>query len=555
MALQNSSIDSMNTFLSKTYHIPNYQREYSWEENELNDFWDDLESTKEEDNGLKHFFGQIVVHNDEDERKRYIIDGQQRTITSTIFLRAMQYLYQKLYDQSGIREADYKRSDIESIHIGRQNKYHLTLGDLDNEYFEKNIQLGIPNETKKEKKKSHERIRKAFWFFENRLRKALSEYIDDNDKVDCLNDYYDAFVERFNILYMEATRLEEAFIIFETLNARGRELETADLLKNYIFSQSRDINLAQTKWNAMLNKLDKVDPTKYIRHFWNSCNDFTREKALYRTINKNISNPRAGKNLLDKLERNAQCYHDIVNPDDNVGFEDERLIRSLKAIKTLKASSFYPVILAMKQSDQNFSESDIRAVVESIEVYVFRNFTICGHVANKAEIFFADLAKGIYDGTYETTSEICDIIKQGIVTDKEFSDAFELWSGTKSGKETVRYILRKMHQYLDRANEINLNTSEVHIEHIMPEDNSQWQVPEDEHEAYLWRLGNLALISGKFNISMSNKPFEQKKARYVESKIEPNKDIALNIDWNGQAIEERQKRLLGYALKIWKKNH
>lgn len=68
MALQNSSIDSMNTFLSKTYYIPNYQREYAWEENELDDFWNDLNATRKDENGWQHFFGQIVVHYDETER-------------------------------------------------------------------------------------------------------------------------------------------------------------------------------------------------------------------------------------------------------------------------------------------------------------------------------------------------------------------------------------------------------------------------------------------------------------------------------------------------------
>ena len=38
-------------------------------------------------------------------------------------------------------------------------------------------------------------------------------------------------------MYIEATKLEEAFIIFETLNARGKDLETADLLKKFVFQQ------------------------------------------------------------------------------------------------------------------------------------------------------------------------------------------------------------------------------------------------------------------------------------------------------------------------------
>ena len=55
-------------------------------------------------------------------------------------------------------------------------------------------------------------------------------------------------------------------------------------------------------------------------------------------------------------------------------------------------------------------------------------------------------------------------------------------------------------------------------------------------------------------ISMSNKPFAQMKARYDTSKIEPNKNIALKIEWTPTEIEERQRILAQYAVKIWKKD-
>ena len=71
MALQNCAIQTMNTFLGNTYYIPNYQREYSWEDAELSDFWDDLNTTKESSDSADHFFGQIVIHNDESSKKKY----------------------------------------------------------------------------------------------------------------------------------------------------------------------------------------------------------------------------------------------------------------------------------------------------------------------------------------------------------------------------------------------------------------------------------------------------------------------------------------------------
>lgn len=123
MALQSCAIWTMQTFLGETYHIPDYQREYAWGDDELGDFWDDLESTMNDNDGMPHFFGQIVVHDDEKAKYKYIIDGQQRTITSVIFLRTLQLFYEDIYDQTKNRDADVQRSDITSLYIGRYTSY------------------------------------------------------------------------------------------------------------------------------------------------------------------------------------------------------------------------------------------------------------------------------------------------------------------------------------------------------------------------------------------------------------------------------------------------
>ena len=60
MALQNFGIKPIKDFLSETYLIPDYQREYSWGKEELEDLWDDLIYI-ENNIDDKHFFGQIVI--------------------------------------------------------------------------------------------------------------------------------------------------------------------------------------------------------------------------------------------------------------------------------------------------------------------------------------------------------------------------------------------------------------------------------------------------------------------------------------------------------------
>lgn len=512
MALQNSSIEEMHNFLNKKYYIPNYQREYSWEIEELTDFWNDLVETVKEKNDI-HFFGQVVVHDDLVQNKKYIIDGQQRTTTSMIFLRALQVFYEIIYNETNEKKADYKRADIESIYLGREDEYHLTLGESDNDYYVNHILLKIDVD-KKVKKKSNENIRNAFNYFYQRIKADLELKKDSDEKLERMDELFNAFIHRFKVLYMEATKLEEAFVIFETLNARGRELEIADLLKNYILSQSKDVDLSIDKWNSMIKKLDKVDPTKYIRHYWNATHNFSREKALYKTISRDVNSPKACKELLTNLDEYASVYHDLVLPQETQFFINSNIpeIReSLISLKTLKATTFYPIVLAIVQTFTNDYEKVLKPVLAKIESYVFRNLTICGNNANTTEIFFAEIAKNIFEENLSGTNEICDAITKGIVSDQEFRDSLVIWVASKSAKDTIRYIFRKIHSYLDKNLEVNLNNSEVHIEHIMPENANQWDIASDTHDTYLWRLGNLTLLSGAINISISNKPFAEKK--------------------------------------------
>ena len=573
MALQNYNMQKMGGYLSSRYQIPNYQREYSWEENELEDFWLDLESTvNSDDDKLVHFFGQVVIHADSEKGNQYIIDGQQRTITSVIFLKAVRYQLELLYQQNIdndnralARSIDRQISLIDSNYLGYdpdkpngEQKFKLVLSKLDNDFFVDSIMLGGPTDAKK-RKKSWERLRFAYKYLNEKLEALISVYSGDlsraKDQVDIILKYETVFLEQFKVMYMEATDLSEAFTIFETLNARGKDLETADLLKNYLLSKSKDTDRALAKWNEMADHLINYDPTKFVRYFWNSYQPFARDKGLYREITKKVRTPRDADDFLVNLAKLSSPFHDLAFPEEIYYFTDEDIKTSLRNLKTLKASTFYPIILAMLQSPETLvkEEKSIATVLKTLEVFIFRNFTIGGLTANSAEVKLAAIAKEIFDGSLATVDQIVDRIKEQTVKDEQFENDFKLWSGGPTSKETIRYIFRRIHKYFDRSNEINLDNSEVHIEHIMPEEADLWVgISEAEHAEYLWRLGNLCLLSGTFNREISNKVFSDKKQRYCDSKIEPNSTIADETDWTPESIVKRQENLAKTAISIWK---
>ena len=526
MALVNPGTKTVSQYFhNESYYIPNHQREYSWGEEEIEDLWLDVKALMNAQDVQAHFFGQIVIHTEvvaQGITRKFIIDGQQRSLTAVIFTRAIYYVINEIVEDTDNKDANDLKQEISATFIGitRRQAYSIHAGETNNTYFEDNIIKSFPSEDHKERIKSNELIRKAFWYYVCKLREEVSGVDTIDEKVKILEKIYDAFAQNFIVMYVESTELAEAYVIFETLNARGKDLETSDLLKNYIFSRSNNISQAQARWKNMTNQLGKADATKFIRHFWNSRFSFTREKALYREISHNITTPTMCGDFLTDLERCSNLYHDINYPDDVSALENSDFIACLSALKTLKATTFYPVFLAMYQRDEFFDENDMAVVARMIEKYVFRNFTICGNTANSTEIFFASIAKAIYDGEYNATETIINDISTKIVEEELFKASFEEWSGNNSQKEVIRYIFRKIHYCIEPDSEINVNNMEVHVEHIMPQNITKWgDAYNDLLETHLWRLGNLCLLKGMFNTSVSNKPFAEKKMFMLVRKL------------------------------------
>lgn len=554
MSFTHNDICAIKFFLNKEYYIPNYQREYSWEIDQIEEFWNDLEETISLDKEITHFFGQVVVHNDDVSKKKYIIDGQQRTITSIIFLHVLKMKYHQLYQESDnlLFNANYAEMNISMEYIGTKAPFHLTLGDeTDNDFFIKIITNNISSENlqKKNRKKSHENMQNTYNYFYRKVSEVLEQKIDLEEKLETLDLLFDTFSQRFSVLYMEATQLEEAYIIFETLNARGKDLEASDLLKNYLFGKVKnDVEFAQKNWISMIDNLDGADPTKYIRSYWNSAHGLTNEKTLYRNISQRIKTPKAAKEFLSNLEAYSSIYHDIMFPDETSWFADKELIFHLKNLKTLGAATFYPIVIAMMT--RNFNEKEIAIVLKNVEILYFRNNTICKNASNAMERFFSYLAQNITEETLDSIEEICLEIKKQEVDDNVFEEAFNVWTGKQ--KDIIRYILYMIHLYLsENVTRVNTDNTVVHIEHIMPSNNSIWKVDENIHADYLWRIGNMALMLGKANIKASNKLFDEKKDMYKGSPILPNPDVYDYHTWGPDEINDRQRKLCKCAMKIW----
>lgn len=553
MGIINSGFYTIHTFLQNhIYHIPEYQRGYSWKKEQLEDFWMDLIQLYNDEEIKNHFLGQVVVHNEENSDFYYIIDGQQRTSTSIILLDSIRKKLDNLTDEDANIDAD----DITSKYIGRltqkRKDQRLILGETDKRIFESLIQVRnnkLQQINTKKLANSEKLIYEASNFFDEKLDDFLNNASSENDKYIKLKKLYKLFLENFKIMYVETDDINEAFIIFETLNARGKELATADLLKNHLFrTANSQIETVRENWGLLIDNLDTIDPTKYIRHFWNSYRSFAREKDLYKQLRKHINTPHSSEEFLNKLVHTSLLYKSIVDPLNNTFFEDNELNDRIKEIKNLSATSFIPIILAMY--NKKFSEHSINSVLKQIETLIVRNIIVAGRVANKFETLFAKIANSISDNKFKTVGEINNEIKQLIIEDDKFENEFSNFTTKKSS--VIRYLLRKINNYDNNETRIISDNNLIHIEHVMPKNINEWNVSKEDHQKYLNRLGNLTLLGQEYNKNASNKNFEMKKEIYSQSTIQMTKSLENLKSWDFEKIANRQKQFAKTALNIWK---
>lgn len=90
-------------------------------------------------------------------------------------------------------------------------------------------------------------------------------------------------------MMVEIQEMKEAFNASMTMNVHGKELAIADLLKNHVFcTANNEITYVRLSRYLMIVNLDSIDPTKFIRHYWNTQYHFVSEKALYLNIRHEI---------------------------------------------------------------------------------------------------------------------------------------------------------------------------------------------------------------------------------------------------------------------------
>lgn len=529
---------------TQQYMVPLFQRPYSWERQQWENLWDDLIDLTEQETMRPHFMGSIVTMQTnsvpEGVSKYLLIDGQQRLTTILILLAVIRDRAQQN------QETEELGQEInETILINRFKKdlerYKLQPTQADRLNFHQIINGGSPNSQKS-------LINDCYRFFDKKIRLRKIE----------LTSVKTAIISGLSLVSITLDQDENPYLVFESLNAKGKALSQADLIRNYFFMKihvDQQEKIYAQYWEPMQNNLGE-GLTECIRHYLMKDGLEVKKDQVYLTLKDKV-NPKNALESLQDLTKFIGYYQKLIEPSQET---NKSISNCLMRLQRLDVTTVYPFLLNCYNDYINgeFSVDDFVEVLNIIENFIIRRF-VCKLPTNSLNKMFPSLYIQIKQKIDRNFMEGLKDILTGkkYPRDDEFKSRLkevELYgTATSSKPKKGKLILESIEQSFNHKEEVFFNN--LSIEHIMPQRlNKDWEKSLGEdweitHELLLHTLGNLTLTG--YNSELSNYPFSKKREILLESKLRLNEYFKDKKTWQRKDIEERAEYLAEICLKIW----
>ena len=469
----------------------------------------------------------------------------------------------------------FQRQDIAVEDRDGKESYRIECGDSAKLFYEDYIQ-SFTKEMSKAKPNSpeEEKIKANYIFLYNKVETELKRFDLNEDKISYLKNLRGK-VSNLIVIQIEIDKEEDAYEIFETTNARGIDLSIADLLKNLIFRKMKaenDRDIAKEIWSDIVQNVQETgtELKKFIRYFWISKYSLVTEKLLFREIKRRITNWEA---LLHELWNASEWYNKLIEgtKDDWTEIKNgHKIYKSVTALKKMGVSQCYVLLLSILRNYDKLSTDPAR-IFRLIERFTFNYSAICKLPANKVERLYSNYATQIEKTIGDFPSKRIPGRIQSLFSQLEkdlqderplfefFRERFrEVGYGTsQKSRELVKYILNEIN-CLDQTGEQTIDFDNVNIEHILPQSpDKKWQLTKKDIKGYVNKLGNLTLVSKRFNSIVGNRIIKEKVEEYEKSEIAMTQKLVeqfkdLGYTWGENQIDQRQDKFADLAYnKVW----
>lgn len=557
MKIQCVERDIRQVLESGTYLIPRFQRPFSWDKDNVEEFWIDSTAEVKKD----YFIGAFVTYN-LSSSSYGLVDGQQRLTTITIALCAIRDKFIEL----GFRAlGNGVHRLIETRDLNDQAQFVLKT-ETSYPYLQAKIQSLEKEESDIEAGEEEKAIDVAYQILAEFVKVGVddaSAKVDPSKGKAASKKWLEQTRDKLLLLKVISITLDnqdDAYLIFETLNTRGKDLTAADLAKNHFLrllpDKGKALDRPKDHWAEIQSTLDGAVPPiqikTFLHHYWISKYQLTTEKQLFKAIKGEVTALNV-KDVLEELRSDAILYKGIFEPGSlplwNKATRDiEDSLLCITDILNIQIAN--PLLLTVLRlyKAKRLKDGQVRELFSLVERYHFMYTTISalpssggvGHM-------YAAHARAINNAADSNAVGMCITdFKRKIISKVPSRDTFitkfkQLSYQNQRQRDVIRYALWKIYKKMNSAVDVDRTTAS--IEHLMPQ---------ADGTALVNNIGNLLVVPVKFNGDLGNKPFAQKKKLLTDHGYALDSEITLALAWEDLDIEQRASRLSEYAYDaVW----
>lgn len=590
----------------RVYLIPNYQRNYVWNEfDQWEPLWLDVVNIAEtlmqlppayhQDPPKPHFLGATVLKEitrpGANVRSFVVIDGQQRLTTLQLFLTAVGNSFVEHAELSELLATVHSFTiNWISGQMSREepNKIKPLAGD-----FLPFNEIMAASRNGDDVPPSGGRMGNCYRFFSRKVSDWLLAPGNSGQQVEDRAKYLlTALSDQLQVVAIWLHQGENESAIFEALNARGEPLSEWEKVKNHILAKAGEssqvdqdrlyetslIYFDDPKWRDYVGGGRPI--SDLFLDYWleSKIKRPVEARRVYREFRVELDKPENSVNLepwCSELKQDGE--HFLHWERDTLSDGDvESIFHSRR--RTLVTGAIWPLLLALSRIEM--SDADRSRCLRALESFIVRR-AIAGRRANSfSEITLAtlnDLPQHPIGEMPYSDAVINHLIAYTSTNNYWPDDAEMRWRLLNEGVRRPRLLLEAVERAMLRGKYAGNRTLQggLPVEHLMPQDHSNlehWPLPVNPDEnpegaevaarnrrAIIYRLGNLTLVQPGLNSILSNKPWVEKRRILADQdNLYINKDLlnhAPDDHWDEEQIRLRGERLVDYILQIWPHGH
>lgn len=538
------------------YHIPGYQRPYSWTKEETGLLFDDLYNFFQEEKSDNYFLGNIVLIKEEQKRYAEVIDGQQRLTTLSILFSAMADAFGDSECKSDCKAyLCEKGKALEGI----EAKPRVFLRDADHPFFYKYIQnvqldalVALDPVTLDTEAKKHIRENCAL------LREKLKDiFLDDKQRL----EFTQFLLTRCYLVVVSTPSQESAFRIFTVMNSRGLDLLPTDIIKSTVIG-----NLPKEKQQEYTEKWEGLEELTgrdgFNEVFTHTRTIFVKErqkKTLREEFEEYILKTVSPKRLIDDyLVPYTNAYVQLKNCEFTATHHADEVNGLLFWLNKTNNSDWMPPAIKFLAEHPNDSEYVLWFIrkLERLASYLLVTAQDVNHRVDRYKWLLVEM-EGRPDSTL--TSPLRNIE----LTDGEKEHFRQTLDGEIYTMTAQRrnYIIQRLDSFMSDGG-ASYNQKLFTIEHVLPQHppvHGSWpELWPDEQERMYWlnRIANLVPLTRQRNSAAQNYGFTTKKEKYFQSKGGTSSyvlttQVINEPKWTPDVVKKRQETLNEVFAEKW----